>query len=94
MLRSRERSKRQGQWQWWDLVVEDENLSGVGAADAHRRVSLLASSGRDRLIHVYDSYRNYSHVSTLDSHSGSITLVKFTPDGKRLLSWVAIKPLS
>ena len=70
----------------WDLVVEDENLSGVGAADAHRRVSLLASSGRDRLIHVYDSYRNYSHVSTLDSHSGSITLVKFTPDGKRLLS--------
>ena len=58
----------------------------MGAADAHRRVSLLASSGRDRLIHVYDSYRNYSHVSTLDSHSGSITLVKFTPDGKRLLS--------
>ena len=59
--------------------------SSTISVDMHRRISLLASSGRVRLIHIYDSYRDYSHVSTLDSHS-ALLLVKFTPDGKRLLS--------
>ena len=47
---------------------------------------LIASAGRDRLVHVFNATNNYSPVSTLDNHSSSVTVVKFTPDGKRLLS--------
>lgn len=48
---------------------------------------LLASAGRDRLVHIFNaSDNNYTPISTLDSHSSSVTVVKFTPDGKRLLS--------
>ena len=47
---------------------------------------LLASAGRDRLVHVFDATEGYKPVNTLDNHSSSVTIVKFTPDGKRLLS--------
>jgi mitogen-activated protein kinase binding protein 1 len=47
---------------------------------------LLASAGRDRLMHVYDASHNYAAVKTLDNHSSSVTTVKFTFDGQRLLS--------
>ena len=47
---------------------------------------LLASAGRDRLVHVFDASSEYTPVTTLDNHSSSVTIVKFTPDGKRLLS--------
>ena len=38
---------------------------------------LLASAGRDRLIHVFDVQNNFSFVQTLDDHSASITSIKF-----------------
>lgn len=38
---------------------------------------LLASAGRDRLIHIFDVQNNFSFVQTLDDHSASITSVKF-----------------
>ena len=47
---------------------------------------LLASGGRDRLIHVFNALDNFSLVTTLDHHSSSVTAVKFTSDGKRLIS--------
>lgn len=51
---------------------------------------LLASAGRDRLIHIYDatesSSKRYQLCQTLDIHSSSVTIVKFTSDGKRLIS--------
>lgn len=37
----------------------------------------LASSSRDRLLHVLDPARNYDPVCTIDDHSSSITSVKF-----------------
>jgi WD40 repeat protein len=52
---------------------------------------LLATSGRDRLIHVFNANNHgsanlYSPLDTLDHHSSSVTVVRFTQDGKRLIS--------
>ncbi|KAG6549127.1 hypothetical protein Mapa_009353 [Marchantia paleacea] len=52
---------------------------------------LLASGGRDRLIHVYDVRRDYDVIETLDDHSASITAVKFRCNGSKLLSCSADK---
>ena len=38
--------------------------------------SLLASASRDRLIHVFNSSRDYSFLNTLDDHSSSITAIR------------------
>jgi WD40 repeat protein len=63
--------------------IQDENLV------------LLATAGRDRLIHIFDATEaksasekeeRYSHLNTLDSHSSSVTVVKFSLDGKSLIS--------
>jgi mitogen-activated protein kinase binding protein 1 len=52
----------------------------------------LASGGRDRLIHIYDATptlpddQRYHLVTTLDSHSSSITITHFTSDGHKFIS--------
>ena len=44
---------------------------------------LLASTSRDRLVHVFDMEQQYGLLQTLSDHSSSITAVKFTQtDGK------------
>ena len=47
---------------------------------------LLATAGRDRLVHIFDATDQYRHTLTLDNHSSSVTAVRFTGDGRRLLS--------
>jgi mitogen-activated protein kinase binding protein 1 len=53
---------------------------------------LLASGGRDRLVHVFDASDGaqtrdrYSLLTTLDNHSSSVTVTKFNSDGSRLVS--------
>ena len=51
-------------------------------------VVLLASAGRDRLIHLFDASPNkeYAPIATLDQHKASVTIVQFTSDGKRFIS--------
>lgn len=39
---------------------------------------VLASSSRDRLIHVYDTEQQYGLLQTLSDHSSSISAVRFT----------------
>jgi mitogen-activated protein kinase binding protein 1 len=52
----------------------------------------LASGGRDRLIHIFDATptlpidQRYHLVTTLDSHSSSITITHFTSDGSKFVS--------
>ena len=41
----------------------------------------LATSSRDRLIHVFTCGSTYQHMQTLDEHSASITSIKFTGEG-------------
>ncbi|KAI8482652.1 mitogen-activated protein kinase binding protein 1 [Branchiostoma belcheri] len=47
-------------------------------------LNLLASSSRDRLIHIFQADRNYSLLQTLDDHSAAITAVKFTDHNGQL----------
>lgn len=68
-------------------VEADSNQSGaVGSKSC-----LMASGGRDRLVHVYDCSKDHSILSTLDNHSGAVTSLQFTRDGKKLLSCGADK---
>lgn len=72
--------------------------STVQTNDSKKPLVLLASAGRDRHIHLYDASPKesdrsnnsekaiYKHLETLADHSGSVTIVKFTPDGQRLIS--------
>ncbi|XP_020618464.1 mitogen-activated protein kinase-binding protein 1-like isoform X2 [Orbicella faveolata] len=57
---------------------------------------LLASAGRDRLIHVFDMMNNFVLVQTLDDHSASITSIRFNmseSDELQLLSCGADKSI-
>ncbi|KAL5983258.1 hypothetical protein ACLOJK_017342 [Asimina triloba] len=47
---------------------------------------LLASGGRDGMIHVYDVKRNFDLIESLDDHSAAVTSVKLTCNGHNLLS--------
>ncbi|KAH7730357.1 WD repeat-containing protein 62 [Aphelenchoides avenae] len=50
--------------------------------------SLLASGGRDRLVHLLDASNGYSHLAVLDDHSSSIVSLKFvnTADSFKLIT--------
>ncbi|CAF1595930.1 unnamed protein product, partial [Adineta ricciae] len=41
-------------------------------------VTFLASSSRDRFVHIFDVSKDYQLVATLDDHSAAITAVRFT----------------
>lgn len=55
----------------------------------------MASSSRDRLVHVYDMEQNYGLLQTLDDHSASVTSVNFVEndDQLKILSCSADKSL-
>ncbi|KAF9436897.1 hypothetical protein BGZ76_002657 [Entomortierella beljakovae] len=55
--------------------------------------SFVATAGRDRLLHVFDVSNDYALVQTLDDHSSSITCIKFTCDGSRMMSCGADKSI-
>lgn len=73
----------------WTVMIE-----GVSALTNANCLVLLASAGRDRLIHIFDATipvdsseaMVYPLVTTLDNHSASVTVVKFTLDGNYFLS--------
>lgn len=52
---------------------------------------IMATGGRDRLVHLYDCKNDYAVTSTLENHSGAVTGLKFTNDGNKLLSCGADK---
>ncbi|KAF9914916.1 mitogen-activated protein kinase binding protein 1 [Lobosporangium transversale] len=54
---------------------------------------LLATAGRDRLLHVFDIRNDYALLQTLDDHSSSITCIRFTADGSRMMSCGADKSI-
>ena len=41
-------------------------------------VTFLASSSRDRFVHIFNVTKDYQLVATLDDHSAAITAVRFT----------------
>ncbi|TNN41782.1 Mitogen-activated protein kinase-binding protein 1 [Liparis tanakae] len=47
-------------------------------------LKLLATAGRDRLIHVLDAEHDYRRLQTLDEHSSSITAVRFAANDNKV----------
>ena len=54
------------------------------AYDAHRGV--LATAGRDGTIHLWQTAYPYPSMGVLRGHTGAVTVVSFSSDGKRLAS--------
>ena len=48
-------------------------------------VNFMASSSRDRLLHVFDRDQDYGLVQTLDDHSAAVTSVNFAKQDGQLL---------
>lgn len=53
---------------------------------ARGSVLLMASSGRDGLVHVYDSRTGFQPMQTLDGHGGAVTAVRFAEAGRKVIT--------
>ncbi|KAF9185637.1 mitogen-activated protein kinase binding protein 1 [Haplosporangium sp. Z 767] len=75
--------------------AHDTEILAIDFTDPQQKGSplLVATAGRDRLLHVFDVYNDYSLVQTLADHSSSITCIKFTADGSRMISCGADKSI-
>uniref|UniRef100_I3K0Z3 Mitogen-activated protein kinase binding protein 1 n=1 Tax=Oreochromis niloticus TaxID=8128 RepID=I3K0Z3_ORENI len=75
-----------------NVQAHDSDILCLEFSKPDTGLQLLATAGRDRLIHVLDAGRDYSLVQTLDEHSSSITAVRFAGTGKvRMISCGADK---
>ncbi|XP_066532942.1 mitogen-activated protein kinase-binding protein 1-like isoform X3 [Hoplias malabaricus] len=77
------------------LEAHDSEILCLEYSKPETGMKLLATAGRDRLIHVLDVEDDYGLLQTLDEHSSSITAVRFTAtEGKvRMISCGADKSL-
>jgi len=66
------------------LPAHDGEVLSVAYAPATSCV--VASSGQDGLIHLYDVRRGYGHVGTLDRHEKPVCALSFSQDDAKLLS--------
>jgi WD40 repeat protein len=57
---------------------DSEVLSVDYGQSSDKTVTFLASSSRDRFVHIFDASKDYQLVATLDDHSAAITAVRFT----------------
>eukprot|EP00250_Pteridium_aquilinum_P034323 c7418_g1_i1 orf=2-772(+) len=73
------------------LTLSFGSVAVVAADNQLEEVTLLASGGRDRLVHIYNASRDFEVIETLDDHSASVTALKFACDGSKLLSSSADK---
>ncbi|KAM0025938.1 putative transcription factor WD40-like family [Helianthus debilis subsp. tardiflorus] len=46
----------------------------------------LASSGRDKTIHLFDVNRNFHPIARIDDHSAAVSSVKLTGNGRKIIS--------
>ncbi|KAE9553110.1 hypothetical protein FO519_003663 [Halicephalobus sp. NKZ332] len=43
----------------------------------YNSICILATGGRDRLIHLFDADNNYAHIQSVEDHSSSVNSIKF-----------------
>ncbi|KAJ3347677.1 hypothetical protein HDU83_001898 [Entophlyctis luteolus] len=55
--------------------------------------TLLATASRDRLIHIFNVNESFDLVQTLDDHTSSVTGIKFSENGRKLMSSAADKSI-
>ncbi|KAF9107804.1 mitogen-activated protein kinase binding protein 1 [Mortierella sp. AM989] len=75
--------------------AHDTEIMAIDFTDPSSKDSpfFVATAGRDRLLHVFDIMNDYALVQTLDDHSSSITCIRFTSDGSRMMSCGADKSI-
>ncbi|KAF8984818.1 mitogen-activated protein kinase binding protein 1 [Entomortierella lignicola] len=75
--------------------AHDTEIMTIDFTDPHSKDSpfLVATAGRDRLLHIFDVTNDYALVQTLDDHSSSIACIRFTLDGSRMMSCGADKSI-
>ena len=72
---------------WVVYTGDEEEVEDSSPIHKDDLLVLLATAGRDRLIHVFNAnHPQYTPIDTLDHHSSSVTTARFTSDGKRLIS--------
>jgi len=65
----------------------EDGTHGVAPDKAHARgIEYLASGGRDRQVLLFDMGKLDQRPKVLKDHSASVTSIKFSADGRRLLS--------
>jgi len=47
---------------------------------------MMASVGRDRMLHIFEADNNFEHIQSKKDHSSSIVSVKFSQDNKFLVT--------
>lgn len=77
------------------IEAHDQEVLCLQYSNFKHGPKLLATSSRDRMLHVFDVEQNYKLLQTLDDHSSSITAVRFAQNEKqfKMLSCGADKSL-
>jgi WD40 repeat protein len=68
------------------LDYSNQKLCSARQSKGATKGPLLASGGRDRLVHVFDVSQGYKLQQTLFHHSAAVTALKFSIDGGKLFS--------
>ncbi|MCI4385921.1 hypothetical protein PGIGA_G00056270 [Pangasianodon gigas] len=66
------------------IEAHDSEILCLAFSPTETGVHLLASGGRDRLIHLFNMDKSYSLVQTVYDHSASVTAMKFTGVGPKV----------
>ncbi|KAF4086104.1 hypothetical protein AMELA_G00102950 [Ameiurus melas] len=66
------------------IEAHDSEILCLAFSPTETDVHLLASAGRDRLIHLFNMDKSYSLVQTVYDHSASVTAMKFTGVGPKV----------
>ncbi|KAM9468830.1 WD repeat-containing protein 62 [Clarias gariepinus] len=66
------------------IEAHDSEILCLAYSPTETGVHLLASAGRDRLIHLFNMDKSYSLIQTVYDHSASVTAMKFTGVGSKV----------
>nr|GEU51936.1 hypothetical protein [Tanacetum cinerariifolium] len=58
---------------------------GIDSVEDLESYYYLASGGRDRMMHLFDVNRNYDLIASTDDHSASVSSVKLTGNGRKIV---------
>ncbi|TSN57726.1 Mitogen-activated protein kinase-binding protein 1 [Bagarius yarrelli] len=66
------------------IEAHDSEILCLAFSPLETGVHLLASAGRDRLVHLFNMDESYSLVQTVYDHSASVTAIKFSGVGTKV----------
>ncbi|CAF0798616.1 unnamed protein product [Didymodactylos carnosus] len=60
------------------IEAHDSEVLSIDYSQPEMGFYFLASSSRDRFVHIFDPIKDYQLIATLDDHSAAITAVRFS----------------